>query len=449
MKLGFIVAFASLAAGSAVLAGSSETADAGQTTSDELLPKSHKALPARNQCAGARGYGATVGGHRTFLWRPEWLAAEKQRVSNDPAYAKPLIKAAEAALKRGPYSVMDKAEVPASGDRHDYYSIGPYWWPTEGRPNGEPYSRRDGDVNPVSRSNEFDKDRMMKFSSDVRVLALAYHHLGDQRYADHAAQLLRAWFITPATRMNPNLNYGQAVPGVNSGRGEGIIELNALSGVVESIGLIEPAGVLTESETSSLRTWFAHLAGWMANSPIGQEQREKLNNHGIHYDYMITHFALFAGLEPLAKQVVADFPARRLAVQINEDGSLPEELARTRSWHYSFFALEAATKLATVGECVGLDLWSAKTNEGRGLAKAFAFLAPYQADSAKWPYKDSGLTNPAKQESIKRVAMEPLRMMAWGTGDMGYEKLAANHGVSTNAAQDYWLPPLVDMKAQK
>ena len=447
MKLGFIVAFASLAAGSAVLAEASEAADEGQAITYELLPKGHKALPARNQCAGAHGYGATVGGYRTFLWRPEWLAAEKQRVSADPAYAKPLIKAAETALKRGPYSVMDKAKLPASGDRHDYFSIGPYWWPTEGKPNGEPYSRRDGDVNPESRGNEFDKDRMMKFSGDVRVLALAYYHLGDRRYADHAAKLLRAWFIASQTRMNPNLNHGQAVPGVNSGRGEGIIELNVLSDVVESIALIEPAGAMTDSETSSLRKWFADLAGWMTTSSHGKDERNKPNNHGIHYDYMITHFALFAGLEPLAKQVVADFPARRLAVQIKADGSLPEELVRTRSWHYSFFALEAATKLATVGECVGLDIWSAKTSDGRGLAKAFAYLVPYQADMGKWPHKDSGLADPAKLESSKRVAMEPLRMMAWGTGDSAYEKLAADHSVGINAAQDYWLPPLVDTKA--
>jgi hypothetical protein len=448
MKLRLFASLVGLAAGGAI-AEPVQTDNVIQIQISNLTPARYQSQPGRNRCQGADGYSSAPGGYRTFLWRPEWLALEKQRVATDPAYAKLLVKAAEAALRRGPYSVVDKTKLPASGDRHDYYSIGPYWWPTEGKPNGEPYMRRDGEVNPESRGNEFDKDRMIKFSGDVRVLALAYHHLGDRRYADHAAKLLRTWFTSTETRMNPNLNNGQAVPGVNSGRGEGIIELNVLAGVVESIGLIEPAGVLTDSETMLLKKWFADLTGWMANSPIGQEERTKQNNHGIHYDYMITHFALFAGIEPIAKQVATDFLTRRLVLQMKADGSLPEELARTRSWHYSFFALEAATKLATVAECVGLDIWSSKTSDGRGLATAFAFLAPYQANMRAWPYKDTGLVDPSKLDSVKRVAMEPLRMMAWGTGDIRYERLATNHDVAINAAENYWLPPLVDMKAQQ
>ena len=285
---------------------------------------------------------------------------------------------------------------------------------------------------------------MTQFGNDVRVLALAYHYLGDRGYADHAGKLLRAWFVSPDTKMNPNLNHGQAVPGVSIGRGEGIIELNVLSGVVESIGLIEPAGTLTNAELASLMQWFADLTEWMATSTIGKEERDKHNNHGLHYDYLITHFALFAGREALARQVVNNFPARRIAAQLKADGSLPEELARTRSWHYSFYALEAATKLATLGECVGLDLWSTKTRDGRGLATAFAYLAPYQADMTKWPYKDTGLTGPAKRDAVRRVAMEPLRMMAWGTGDISYERLAAKHDVTLNATADYWLPSMDD-----
>ena len=407
----------------------------------------HEIFPGRSRCSGALGHSITLGAPRTFIWRPEWLAFEKQRVAQDRTYAKPLIDAANAALGRGPYSVIDKTTIAPSGDRHDYYSIGPYWWPTEGKPNGEPYSRRDGRVNPDSRSDSFDKSRMARFGTDVRVLALAYHHLGDRHYANHAANLLRAWFVSADTRMNPNLNHGQALPGVNHGRGEGIIELNALSDVVESIGLIEPAGAMTKGELASLKQWFTNLTQWMATSSIGKAERDKNNNHGLHYDYLITHFALFAGRETLAQQVVMNFPARRIAVQMKSDGSLPEELARTRSWHYSFYALEAATKLATLGECVGLDLWSAETRDDRGLPKAFAFLAPYQADMTKWPYKDTGLTDPAKRDAVRRVAMEPLRMMAWGTGNMGYERLAANHDVTLDATADYWLPPMNDQES--
>jgi hypothetical protein len=413
-------------------------------------PSAHaKAAAHQNLCQGADGYSRSQGAPRTFLWRPAWLALEKARVARDPAYAAPLREAADAALKRGPYSVMQKTRLPASGDKHDYMSIGPYWWPSPNTPNGEPYVRKDGVVNPESRGTAFDKDRMAKFSNDVRLLTLASHHLNDRRYAEHAAALVRAWFITPATRMNPNLNYGQAIPGVNTGRGEGIIELHALSSVVESIGLLHRANALSAEDVSALERWFAAMVDWMATSPIGQEERAKGNNHGIFYDYLLAHFALFARHEPVARTIIAAFPEHRLAPQLAANGSLPEELSRTRSWHYSYFALEAATKLATISECVGIDLWSAKTRDQKSLALAFAFLAPYEANLDAWPYKDSGLADPAKRAATMRQSIGPLRMMAWGSGDTAYERLAAQQTMAQDLSIDYWLPPLTDLSYKK
>ncbi len=408
-----------------------------------ITPLPFTALPGRSQCQAISGYKNSQGGLRTFLLRPEWLAAEKVKVANDAAYAKILRTAAEKALKNGPYSVVDKLKTPASGDKHDYYSIGPYWWPTQGKPNGEPYSRRDGSVNPESRGPEFDKDRLFKFGEDVRILALAYHHLGDKRYAEHAAKLLRAWFLASETRMNPNLNHGQAVPGINTGRGEGIIEMIAIAPIIDSIGLIENSGALSQAELDGLEAWFGAFVKWMATSPIGKEERAKKNNHGIYYDYFISHFALFARLEPVAHKMVSDFPSRRIAIQIAPDGSFPDELARTRSYHYSFFALEAAVKLAGVGECVGLNLWSAKTDDGRSLAKAFDYLAPYQSDIGKWPHPESALGDASKEKALRRIAMEQMRLMAWGTGDQKYEMLASQHDLGIEPNKEYWLPAYV------
>jgi hypothetical protein len=400
------------------------------------------AQKGREQCRGVEGYAATPGIARTFLWRPEWLAAEKARVAADPTYAKSLRDAAEAALKRGRYSVTDKSKTPPSGDKHDYYSIGPYWWPTPGKPKGEPYTRRDGVTNPESRGPEFDKDRMSKFTSDVTKLALAWHHVGDKRYAEHAAMLLRAWFLSPETRMNPNLNHGQAVPGVNNGRGEGIIELAGMAELVDAVGLIENAGVMTETELAGLETWYRDFVRWMATSQNGREERAKTNNHGMHYDYLITHMALFAGLEPVAKQMVGAFPAKRIAVQMAADGGLPDELERTRSLHYSFFALNGAAKLATVGECVGLDLWAAQTADGRGLAKGFAFLEPY-AELKKWPHKEIAVGDADKERALRQNAAEQLTLMAWGTGNIGYQDSADQYLNGAVFDGDYWLSPLV------
>ena len=124
-------------------------------------------------------------------------------------------------MGRPPYTVVDKTRTPASGDKHDYMSMGPYWWPDRSTPNGLPYVRRDGVMNPERETDAFDLADLEAMSQDVQALSLAYYFTGDERYAAQAAAFVRSWFLTPETRMNPNLNHGQAVPGRVSGRAEG------------------------------------------------------------------------------------------------------------------------------------------------------------------------------------------------------------------------------------
>jgi hypothetical protein len=390
------------------------------------------------KCDGTSGYKA-ISGVRTFLWRPEWLALEKRRLGNDAAQAGVLRKAADAALTRGPYTVTAKSRMPSSDDKHDYYSIGPYWWPDANKAGGLPYIRRDGETNPESRGSEFDKDRLTKFAKDVQTLALAAHHLGERRYAEHAAKLLRAWFLDPATRMNPNLNFAQAIPGITEGRGEGIIELVVMPQVIESVGLVAASGALTNAEARGIETWFGDLVDWMQSSRNGKDEAAKANNHGIYYDYFLTHFALFAGKQSVAKQVSENFLARRLGAQMAKDGSLPEELSRTRSLHYSFFALQAGARMATISECVEVDLWHATTADGRGLARGLSKLASYAPDWKSWPYPESALADPKKLAALHDLAIEPLRMMAWGARDPQFEAFAQT--LIGGKQGDNWLAP--------
>lgn len=389
------------------------------------------------RCEGSSGY-QQASGTRSFLWRPEWLALEKQRVSNNPAVAMALRKAADAALTRGPYTVTAKTKTPQSGDKHDYYSIGPYWWPDLSRADGLPYFRRDGTTNPESRGPQFDKDRLSKFGGDVEILALATHHLDEPRYAVHAANLLRAWFLDPVTRMNPNLNFAQAVPGINAGRGEGIIEFIVMSQVVESIGLVAASGALRAKEVDDLKIWFADFTDWMVSSANGQEESAKANNHGVYYDYLLTHFALFAGKEDLAKATADGFMSVRIEKQMGEDGRLPQELERTRSLHYSYFTLQAATRMATVSECVGVDLWTGKTANGRSLGGGLSYMMRFKPDWKDWPHPESALTVANREASLRRLAVEPLRMMAWGSSDPQYELYAQK--LEGDNDGHYWLP---------
>jgi len=341
-------------------------------------------------CKGSDGTAAAFGGRRTFRWSPEGLEYAKAHRDDPaiaPAYAA-LMKRADAALAGPTYTVVDKTRTPPSGDKHDYISMGPYWWPDPTKPNGEPYVRRDGEFNPERSTNAFDVSDLDAMSGAVEALSLAYWFTDDVRYAAKAAQLLRVWFLDPATRMNPNTKYAQGVPGRTTGRAEGVLDTFRLLRVIEGVGLLAPSKTLSDADQKGLERWFADYAHWMRTDPNGREEQAATNNHGIWFDYQLAGFALFARQDAVARQVVAESGARRIATQVAPDGSLPKELARTRALHYSYFALEALVGTAQFGRCVELDLWRYQTADGRGLRAAFDFLAPYVGREASFPYPE-------------------------------------------------------------
>lgn len=376
--------------------------------------------PATPVCKAGEGYADAFGGRRTFLSRPDWLAANKARGPSDASLAiawKQLFAQADAALAGPAYSVVDKTRVPPSGDKHDYMSMGPYWWPDLTQLGGEPYMRRDGHVNPERDSNAFDVMSLERMSAAVEALSLAYYFSDEHRYARKAAELVRVWFLAPATRMNPNATFAQGVPGRTPGRAEGVLDTMRLIRVVEGIGLIAPSQSLSRAEQTALEQWFTDYSQWMMTSPTGKDERDADNNHGLWYDYQLALFSLFARREAVARSVIAAVPEQRFAKQIEADGKLPRELERTRAFHYTVFALRAATGLADLGRCLNIDLWRAAPS-GRGLQVALDFIQPYVGREQDFPYPD---LKPGPSEET----LEVFGRAAWAYDDMEYRRAAA------------------------
>jgi hypothetical protein len=329
---------------------------------------------------------------RVFCLSPQALARGKARIAALDEILRPamdqLRSDAQAALKTKPPSVVDNDLVPPSGDKHDYISFGPYWWPDPAKEDGLPYIRRDGEVNPDSRSGGSDAPALGKMASAVQSLALAYYFTDDQRFAEHAARLLRTWFLDPRTKMNPHLDYGQGIPGRVEGRAEGIIDTVALTRVVDAVGLLHGSSTWRDRDQAGMVAWFTAYLEWLRTSQHGQRESAAKNNHGTWYDVQVAAYALFVGQDQLAKEVVEASRDKRIAQQIQPDGRQPAELARTKPFGYSTFNLQALFTLAVLGEQVYADLWHYETKDGRGLRTALDYLADYADPEQAWPHKD-------------------------------------------------------------
>ncbi|PZR25671.1 MAG: hypothetical protein DI535_17205 [Citrobacter freundii] len=298
-----------------------------------------------------------------------------------PAYQQ-LIRDADKALKFGPVSVMEKTTDPPSGDRHDYMSLAPYFWPDPTKPGGLPYIRKDGQTNPEVKEYK-DKDYLPKLCESVYTLGLAYYFSEDKVYAVHAAELLRVWFLDAATRMNPNLNFGQAIKGVNTGRGAGMIDTRHFIKLIDGIGLLKGSSAWKDADQKGMQQWFASFLQWMQTSRIGISEMNAPNNHGAWYDAQRLSIAMFIDSTDLARRIISN-AQNRLDKQMDESGRFPLEMERTIALHYNVFVLEAFFNIAKVAGKLGIDFWNYTTPSGKSLKKGFDALHPYFAGTKEW-----------------------------------------------------------------
>ena len=302
-------------------------------------------------------------------------------------------KAADRRLAQGPWSVTFARPNDTTAGSHDFYSEGPYWWPDPKSPAG-PYIRRDGQVNP-ERFTANDND-MRSMSEAVCELGAAAWLYRDQRYADHAARILRTWFVDPATRMTPNLEFGQAIRGVTTGRGTGIIDSVPLIWAVQGAAFLERSGLWAGSDRDAVRQWFVEYLRWMTTSPKGLEEKKSGNNHSTWWAVQVAAYSIYVGDEATQSMVWDFYRDSLLPSQFKPDGSAPREEARTRSLSYSAMNLNAFSLLCHLAERRGANLWDVRAPTGVSLLQAVAYLAPFVSRPQTWrhqqitPYSPGG-----------------------------------------------------------
>lgn len=328
-----------------------------------------------------------------------------------------ILKAADAALELKPITITKYRAKLSKGGPNDFYSEADYFWPDPTKPDGLPYINHDGKSNP----NLFSEHRMaMRDLRDaVAALAAAYEITGEDRYATKAAVLLRVFFLNPKTRMNPNLQYAQAVPGASSGRSWGIIDGLHLIEIPPAITAMEKSPAFTPELVTGLKQWFQEMADWMVTSKNGRAEAAAKNNHSVAFWLQIACYARFTGDEAKLAECRRQFKEVFVPKQMAENGSFPLELARTKPYGYSIFQLDNMVTLCQVLSTPSDDLWKFELPDGRGIRKAFAYLYPFLADKSKWPLKpDVQAWNswPARQPGLLFAGLaldEPKYLELW------------------------------------
>jgi len=316
------------------------------------------------------------------------FAASVARVAAQPDFdlvrfdRERIITAADRYLKEQPVTITASRSPRSAGGPHDFFSEGDYWWQDPNNPNG-PYIQRDGMSNP----DNFVEHRraLMRFSVQVPALAAAWMITRNKAYSDKAAEHLRAWFINEDTRMNPNLQYAQAIKGITTGRGIGIIDTIHLVEVARAVEVLEKSRSLSPDDVSAVKKWFAEYLQWMTTSKNGLEEREAKNNHGTCWVMQVAAFAHLTGNRELLDYCQDRFKTVLVPNQIEHDGSFPQELRRTKPYGYSLFNLEAMSTICQILSTPQHDLWQFKTAEGRGVVPAMDYMYPFIRDKKSWP----------------------------------------------------------------
>jgi Alginate lyase len=295
-----------------------------------------------------------------------------------------ILAAADQYLHEQPNTITSVHATRSEGGPHGYFSEGDYWWPDPKNPTG-PYIRRDGFSNPANFNDH--RELLIRLSLQMPALTAAWVITHKSPYAAKAADHLRAWFVNPDTRMNPNLQFAQAIHGVAPGRGIGIIDTLHLVEVARAAVWIEHSGALKSEEMDAVRGWFADYATWMTTSKNGLEERDAKNNHGTCWVAQVAEFARFTHDDAKLADCRERFRTMLVPNQIAPDGRLPLELARTKPYSYSLFDTDALSLVCQIASRSGDNLWAFTTPDGRGIRKTIDFMAPYIRDKSKWPFQ--------------------------------------------------------------
>jgi hypothetical protein len=308
--------------------------------------------------------------HSAILRKEPWTVDAVRRLRAE----------ADKRLREGPWSVTADRPVGLNLDAHDYYGEAPFWWPDPANP-AAPWVRREGRVN----ADRFvaNKTALDATCDSIFTLGLASFFLDDPRYGRHAAHLINNWFLNPKTRMNPSLEYSEAIRGVNQARG-GTIGGRVFVRAVQGMEFLAQSGQWDAKEAAATHKWFEEYLRWLTHSKTAIDEKSSGSLRASWWTAQVAAIATFLDDKAAGQMAFNYYRDAVFPRQVGAEANTPREEERSRSLTYSAFNAEGMATTCRIAQAQGVDLWSTQGKGGATLATVIAYLAPHLADRKKW-----------------------------------------------------------------
>jgi hypothetical protein len=315
----------------------------------------------------------------TIIWDGAGLVAQRTRaLAGDMSLAKAiavLAAAADEKLGVGPFTVLNKTIVPPTGDMHDYLSTESYGWPctqkcdatvlaydhaadcsewcygsyncnwthiklmAPGEPpmdhcnvsTGVPWVSHSGFSSPqVLQNNRKQADGMWR---SVTPLVMAWWYTNDTKYLAKATHLLRYFFLSPNTRMNPSLDYTEHQPGTFDGVSGGINDFYGFPEVIDCLILIgwgdESGAYWRAADAQGMHAWAVQFQEWFVTSPNPRNGLLLSNDICVTVDKIGLSTSLFVGAGEDARFLASNSSKRMLSNLLGANGDFTGDGAAT------------------------------------------------------------------------------------------------------------------------
>jgi len=279
----------------------------------------------------------------------------------------------------------------------------------------------------------YDRKRWERAADGIITTAKAAYFLDEPRFAEEAVKRVRRWFLDAETRMNPHLCYASMIPGRCTGRRFGIIDLAIyLPTVLDHVRLLASLdeSPWTAEDQRGMVTWCAGFLSWLEDHKFGRKEEAWGNNHAVYYDRMVVCLAFFLNRPERARNQF-EKTRKRIALQIEPDGSMPSELRRTCSFGYITMNTRGFVELAWMGRRVDVDLWTHTSDDGRSIPAAVDFLYRHACSRDPWPFQQI--------EPIDWRMVCPVLRKAESLSDQRYDLAQMAHRMPGGFDPDFFL----------